>query len=59
MRGIQVKRLAARRKRAAINFLKTLWVHHAIHHYKDDTRAYGVSSPLWDWILGTMPDRSK
>jgi 4-hydroxysphinganine ceramide fatty acyl 2-hydroxylase len=37
------------------NFLKILWVHHAIHHYKDPERAYGVSSPLWDYILGTMP----
>ena len=41
------------------NFLKTLWIHHSIHHYKDDEKAFGVSSPLWDWILGTMPDRHK
>lgn len=41
------------------NFLKTLWVHHAIHHYKDEERAYGVSSPLWDWILGTMPRNTR
>lgn len=37
------------------NFLKILWIHHAIHHYKDDERAYGVTSPLWDWVFGTMP----
>ena len=37
------------------NFLKILWVHHAIHHYKDPERAYGVSSPLWDFVFGTMP----
>ncbi|KAA5549287.1 sterol desaturase family protein [Adhaeribacter rhizoryzae] len=41
------------------NFLKILWVHHSIHHYKDDERAFGVSSPLWDWLLGTMPERNK
>jgi len=41
------------------NFLKTLWVHHSIHHYKDPTVAYGVSSPLWDYVLGTMPKRSR
>lgn len=41
------------------NFLKVLWVHHSIHHYKDDEKAFGVSSPLWDWILGTMPERKK
>lgn len=37
------------------NFLKVLWVNHAIHHYKDPDVAFGVSSPLWDYILGTMP----
>lgn len=37
------------------NFLKILWIHHAIHHYKDNERAYGVTSPLWDWVFGTMP----
>jgi 4-hydroxysphinganine ceramide fatty acyl 2-hydroxylase len=41
------------------NFLKKLWVHHSIHHYKDPNVAYGVSSPLWDYILGTMPKRSR
>lgn len=41
------------------NFLKTLWVHHSIHHYKDPDVAYGVSSPLWDYLLGTMPKRTK
>jgi sterol desaturase/sphingolipid hydroxylase (fatty acid hydroxylase superfamily) len=41
------------------NFLKVLWVHHSIHHYKDDEKAFGVSSPLWDWLLGTMPERNK
>jgi len=41
------------------NKLKKLWVHHAIHHYKDDTVAYGVSSPLWDYLLGTLPNKAK
>lgn len=41
------------------NFLKQLWIHHSIHHYKDPEVAYGVSSPLWDYLLGTMPKRSK
>ncbi|WP_455169085.1 sterol desaturase family protein [Aegicerativicinus sediminis] len=38
------------------NFLKILWRHHAIHHYRQPNRAYGVSSPLWDHIFGTMPE---
>lgn len=39
------------------NFLKVLWVNHAIHHYKDPDVAFGVSTPLWDIILGTMPKK--
>ena len=39
------------------NFLKVLWVHHAIHHYKDPDSAIGVSSPLWDYLLGTLPKK--
>ena len=37
------------------NFLKHLWILHGIHHYKDENVVYGVSSPLWDYIFGTMP----
>jgi sterol desaturase/sphingolipid hydroxylase (fatty acid hydroxylase superfamily) len=36
------------------NFLKVLWVNHAIHHYKNPDSAFGVSSPLWDYLLGTL-----
>lgn len=32
-----------------------LWANHAVHHYKDQTKAYGVSSPFWDYVFGTMP----
>ncbi len=39
------------------NFFKILWIHHGIHHYKDHERAFGVSSPLWDYIFGTMPKK--
>jgi sterol desaturase/sphingolipid hydroxylase (fatty acid hydroxylase superfamily) len=34
---------------------KMLWTHHAKHHYKDEHKAFGVSSPLWDYIFRTMP----
>lgn len=37
------------------NFLKIFWVHHGIHHYKDPENAFGVSSPFWDVVFGTMP----
>ena len=39
------------------NFLKALWVNHAIHHYKNPDSSFGVSTPLWDYILGTMPKK--
>lgn len=34
-----------------------LWLkhHHMRHHYQDDHFGYGVSSPLWDYVFGTMP----
>jgi len=41
------------------NFLKELWVHHAVHHYKDGDHAFGVSSPLWDYVFGTMPKKKQ
>lgn len=41
------------------NFFKVLWVNHSIHHYKDGEVVFGVSSPLWDYIYGTMTVRNK
>ena len=41
------------------NFLRTLWYHHAIHHYRQPDKAFGVSSPLWDHVFGTMPELRK
>lgn len=32
--------------------------HHLSHHAQEH-RAFGVSSPLWDWIFRTMPRRSR
>jgi sterol desaturase/sphingolipid hydroxylase (fatty acid hydroxylase superfamily) len=33
--------------------LKALKRHHMQHHFVDPDRGYGVSSPLWDHLLGT------
>ena len=41
------------------NFLKVWWTHHAQHHYRQDEIAFGVSSTLWDHIIGTMPKREQ
>jgi sterol desaturase/sphingolipid hydroxylase (fatty acid hydroxylase superfamily) len=35
--------------------LRKLWQHHALHHYRYPDKAFGVSSPLWDIVFGTMP----
>jgi len=36
-------------------FLKFLRRYHLQHHYKTPEQRFGVSSPLWDWVFGTMP----
>jgi sterol desaturase/sphingolipid hydroxylase (fatty acid hydroxylase superfamily) len=36
------------------NMFKALWLNHSIHHYKDNTQIFGVSSQLWDYIFGTI-----
>ncbi len=41
------------------NFFKALWINHSIHHYKDPDAAFGVSSPLWDYVFQTMPKKKK
>jgi len=34
-------------------FFLILQKHHARHHYQDENRGFGVSSPVWDDIIGT------
>ncbi len=32
--------------------------HHFYHHYRDDHRCFGVTTPFWDWVFRTArPDR--
>lgn len=39
------------------NFKSTFWKnlkkHHMLHHYSDPTKGYGVSSSIWDKIMGS------
>jgi sterol desaturase/sphingolipid hydroxylase (fatty acid hydroxylase superfamily) len=37
------------------NFGKRLRTHHMRHHFQDHRYGFGVSSPLWDAIMGTLP----
>lgn len=32
---------------------------HMRHHFQDDTRGYGVSMPLWDFVFATAPRRRR
>jgi hypothetical protein len=32
--------------------------YHLRHHFMDDTRSFGVSSPLWDYIFRTNPTQN-
>lgn len=36
-------------------WLKPVWRHHQLHHYRTPERAFGVSNRFWDRVFGTMP----
>jgi sterol desaturase/sphingolipid hydroxylase (fatty acid hydroxylase superfamily) len=38
---------------------KFLRKHHMLHHHADHDGGFGVSSPLWDLVFGTMPQAKK
>ena len=46
-------------RRQPNNILRALWINHHSHHYEDHKRAFGVTSPLWDIIFKTMPEKFK
>lgn len=35
--------------------LDYLTAYHRRHHFGNPKSAYGVTSPLWDWVFGTLP----
>jgi sterol desaturase/sphingolipid hydroxylase (fatty acid hydroxylase superfamily) len=38
---------------------KFLKRHHMLHHHADHAGGFGVSSPIWDYVFGTMPQVKK
>lgn len=40
-------------KRCVKRIFLSVKAHHNQHHYSKEEAGYGVSSPLWDWILRT------
>jgi sterol desaturase/sphingolipid hydroxylase (fatty acid hydroxylase superfamily) len=41
------------------NLFKILWINHSVHHYKHGEYVFGVSSPLWDYVYGTMTEKKQ
>jgi len=39
------------------NRFNILWINHSLHHYREGGYCFGVSSPLWDFVFGTMHRR--
>ncbi len=39
-------------------FLRPLWRHHLLHHYKYPDRAFGFTTTLWDRLFGTLPPKA-
>ncbi len=40
-------------KKPGPKWLGNIWKSHLDHHFRDSSKGYGVSSPLWDKIIGT------
>lgn len=38
---------------------KWLKRHHMVHHHTGEQARWGVSSPLWDWVFGTLESPSE
>lgn len=39
--------------------VRQLMRYHARHHFQDEHRTFGVTTPLWDWVFGTLPRGAK
>ncbi len=35
------------------------WNYHMIHHFQQHDRAFGVTTPLWDYVFGTRPEAQR
>ncbi|NPA33931.1 MAG: hypothetical protein GXO48_03260 [Chlorobi bacterium] len=41
------------------DFLKPLWEHHLLHHYKNPDSNFGVTFDFWDRVFGTRETREE
>ena len=51
--------LAIHSPRAGGRFLRTLRKRHYYHHFASDRVCYGVTSPLWDAVFRSLPQRGR
>ena len=35
------------------------WTYHNIHHFQQHDRAFGVTSPIWDYVFRTYPEKGR
>ena len=35
------------------------WTYHNIHHFQQHDRAFGVTSPIWDYVFRTYPEKDR
>jgi sterol desaturase/sphingolipid hydroxylase (fatty acid hydroxylase superfamily) len=38
--------------------LRSLTRYHNLHHFRGWNRTFGVTTPLWDWVFGTLPENA-
>ena len=38
------------------NWYRRRWWNHRLHHFRDSRYWFGITSPMWDGVLGTKPD---
>jgi sterol desaturase/sphingolipid hydroxylase (fatty acid hydroxylase superfamily) len=48
-----IAHFSAHYMQATNGYLKLLKKHHALHHFSDHTRRFGVTSPFWDYVFRT------
>src|SRR5262245_34432166 len=45
-------------ERSGGTVLRALRRHHYYHHFADDTKCYGVLTPFWDRVFGSLPGKN-
>lgn len=39
----------------SVGFLRNYWQNHFLHHDRYPDKAFGITTQVWDWLLGTLP----